>query len=114
MLKGLRVLMVTVATLSMLLLAGPAGAGMVETPQSPSADQVRAQAIDSVKAHVVGAGLDGERAATALQSLDTAQLLALQSQVEASRAGSTGFAIGIGVAVVAAVVFVIFETFYPY
>lgn len=110
MLKCVRFALVATATLSMVLLAGPASAGMVASPKAAaeSADQLSGKEL--LKSRLVDAGASGD----VVDRLSDDHAVTVLAQSESLRhAGGTGIAIAIGVAVIFALTIVILETYYP-
>jgi hypothetical protein len=113
MLKAVRFALVAVATLCSVLFAGPAYAGMVEAPTSDVAAPDRAASAEMLKARMMESGVDAATAAK-VDRLSDEQILQALARFEGARhAGSTAIAIGLGVAIVGALLFVILETYYP-
>lgn len=114
MLKALRCALVALATVSSILFATPASAGMVSTPKQDAAEVQREAAKELLKCRLAESGVSPAVLESKLDRLSTQELVLLTGHVEATRsAGGVALAIGIAVAVVIVVVLILFETFYP-
>ncbi|MEK7467476.1 MAG: hypothetical protein AAB074_08685 [Planctomycetota bacterium] len=114
MLKALRFALIALATVTSIMFATPASAGMVPTPK-PAPDSAQREAAKELLKYRLSetgplpAGIDDR-----LERMSTQDLVVLAGHFESARsAGSIALAVGIAAAVAVVVTFILFETFYP-
>lgn len=114
MLKVVRFVLVAVATLSTVLLAGPAMAGMVATPSQDDSSVQRELAVAALKAQLDAAGVDGARFQDRIDRMETDQIVALSANVQSLQHAGTWWVAGlIALGVIILVILFVMETFYP-
>lgn len=115
MFKALRSALVAVATLSTVMFAGPAFAGMVSTPKQAAGDVQRDAAKEVLKSRLTEAGLNGASYEEQLNKLSTEDLTMLSTHVQATQnAGAILLVLAIVAGVIIIVAIVVLETFYPW
>jgi hypothetical protein len=115
MLKALRFAIVALATVSSILFATPATAGMIPTPKPASDTAQREAAKELLKCRLLESGVNpaGE-ISDKLDQMSTNDLVILAGHVEVTKnAGSVLIAVCVAAAVVVVLLFILFETFYP-
>ncbi|KAF0241817.1 MAG: hypothetical protein FD180_4248 [Planctomycetota bacterium] len=114
MLKALRFALVALATLSSVMFASPASAGMISTPKPASDCEQREAAKELLKCRLTESGALPPGFDESVDRMSTQDLVVLAGHVETSRnAGSVLLAVGIAAAVAVVVTLLLFETFYP-